>query len=43
MCETSSFTPTEEHRLRVYENRIEREISGFELNTGAGKLQNEDI
>jgi hypothetical protein len=44
-CETWSLTLTEEHRLRVFENRVPRRIFGLKGDevTGRGrKLHNEE-
>jgi hypothetical protein len=35
-CETLSFTPREEHRLRVFENRLLRRKFGPEREKGTG-------
>jgi len=46
MCETSSLTLGEEHRLRVVKNRVLRRICGPKMEEVAGgwrKLHNEDI
>jgi len=45
-CETWSFTLTEEHRLRVFENRVVRRIFGpkrEEVAEGWGRLHNEEF
>jgi hypothetical protein len=43
-CETWSLTLREEHRLRVYENRVLRRIFGiFEMRGGWRKLHNEEL
>jgi len=45
-CKTWSFTMKEEHRLRVFENRVLRRIFGPKRNeeTGEwGKLENEEL
>jgi hypothetical protein len=45
-CETSSLTLSEEHRLRVLENRVLRRISGpkrDEVTGGWRKLHNEEL
>jgi len=36
-CETWSFTLTEEHRLRVSENRVLRRIFGSKREGGCGR------
>jgi hypothetical protein len=38
-CETWSLTLREEHRLRVYENRILRKIFGAKRDEVTGKLR----
>jgi hypothetical protein len=45
-CETWSLTLREEHRLRVFENRVLRRIFGpkwDEVTGGWRKLQNEEL
>jgi hypothetical protein len=45
-CETSSLTLREEHRLRVFENRVPRRILGLrrdEVTGGWRKLHNEEL
>jgi hypothetical protein len=45
-CETWSLTLREEHRLRVFENRVLRRIFGpkrNEVTGGWGKLHNEEL
>jgi hypothetical protein len=45
-CETWSLTLREEHRLRVFENRVLRRIFGLkrdEVTGGWTKLHNEDL
>jgi hypothetical protein len=45
-CETSSLELREEHRLRVFENRVLRRISGpkrHEVTGGWRKLHNEEL
>jgi hypothetical protein len=45
-CETWSLTLREEHRLRVFENRVLRRISGpkrDEITGGWRKLHNEEL
>jgi hypothetical protein len=45
-CETWSLTLREEHRLRVFENRVLRRIAGlkrYEVTGGWRKLSNEEI
>jgi hypothetical protein len=45
-CETSSFTLREEHRLRVFKNRVLRRIFGPKRDEVTGewrKLHNEEI
>jgi hypothetical protein len=45
-CETWSLTLREEHRLRVFENRVLRRIFGLkrdEVMGGCQKLQNEEL
>jgi hypothetical protein len=45
-CETSSLTLREEHRLRVFENRVLRRIFGpkrDEVTGGWRKLHNEEL
>jgi hypothetical protein len=45
-CETWSLTLREEHRLRVFENRMPRRIFGpkrDEVTGGWGKLHNEEL
>jgi len=45
-CETWSLTLREEHRLRVYENRVLRGIFGPRRDEGTGecrKLHNEEL
>jgi hypothetical protein len=44
-CETWSLTVREEHRLRVFENRMLRRIFGPKGNEvmGAGKTHNEEL
>jgi hypothetical protein len=45
-CETLSFTLREEHRLRVFENRVLRRIFGpkrDEVTGGWRKLHNEEL
>jgi hypothetical protein len=45
-CETCSFTLREEHRLRVFENRVLRGILGpkmDEVTGGRRKLHNEEL
>jgi hypothetical protein len=45
-CETWSFTLKEEHRLRVFENRVLRKIFGSksdEVTGGWRKLHNEEL
>jgi hypothetical protein len=45
-CETWSLTLREEHRLRVFENKVLRRISGpkrDEVTVGWGKLHNEEL
>jgi hypothetical protein len=45
-CETWSLTSREEHRLRVFENRVRRRIFGpkrDEVTGGWGKLHNEEL
>jgi hypothetical protein len=45
-CETSSLTLREEHRLRVFENRVLRRIFGPKKNEVTGgwrKLHNEEL
>jgi hypothetical protein len=45
-CETSSLTQGEEHRLRVFENRMVRRIFGpkrEEVAEGWGRLQNKEL
>jgi hypothetical protein len=45
-CETWSLTLREEHRLRVFENRVLRRIFGpkrDEVTGGWGKLHNEEL
>jgi hypothetical protein len=45
-CETWSLTLREEHRLRVFENRVLRNIFGpkrDEVAGGWGKLDNEEV
>jgi hypothetical protein len=46
MCETWSLTLREEHRLRVFENRVQRKIFGRKTEEVAGdwrRLHNEDL
>jgi hypothetical protein len=46
MYETSSFTLREEHRLRVFENRVLRRIFGLKRDEGTGgwrELHNEEL
>jgi hypothetical protein len=46
MCETSSLTLWEEHRLRVFENRVLRRIFGPKRDEVMGeckKLHNEEL
>jgi hypothetical protein len=44
-CESSSLTSREEHRLRVFENRVLRRIFGpkREVTGGWRKLHNEEL
>jgi hypothetical protein len=45
-CETWSLTLKEEHRLRVFENRVLRRIFGLKSNEVTGewrKLHNEEL
>jgi hypothetical protein len=45
-CETWSLTLREEHRLRVFENRVLRKIFGLKRDEGkggCGKLHNEEL
>jgi hypothetical protein len=45
-CETWSLTLREEHRLRVFENRVLRRIFGLKRDEVTGewrKLQNEEL
>jgi hypothetical protein len=45
-CETWSLLLSEEHRLRVFENRVLRRIYGpkeVEVRGGWGKLHNEEL
>jgi hypothetical protein len=45
-CETWSLTLREEHRLRVFENRVERRIFGLKRDEVTGelrKLHNEEL
>jgi hypothetical protein len=45
-CETWSLTLREEHRLRVFENRVLRGIcgpKGYEVTGGWRKLRNEEL
>jgi hypothetical protein len=45
-CETLSLTVREEHRLRVFENRVMRKIFGLKRNEVTGgwrKLHNEEL
>jgi hypothetical protein len=45
-CETWSFTLTEEHRLRVFVNRVLRRIFGHKMEEVAGgwrRLHNEEL
>ena len=45
-CETWSFTPREEHRLRVFESRVLRRIFGPKRDEVTGewrKLHNEEL
>jgi hypothetical protein len=45
-CETWSLTLREEHRLRVFENRVLRRIFGLKRDEGTGdwrKLHNEEL
>jgi hypothetical protein len=45
-CETWSLTLREEHRVRVFENRVLRRISGpkrYEMTGGWRKLHNEEL
>jgi hypothetical protein len=45
-CETWSLTLREEHRLRVFENRVSRRIFGLkrdEVTGGWRKLHNEEL
>jgi hypothetical protein len=45
-CETWSLTVREEHKLRVFENRVLRRIFGLkrdEVTGGWGKLHNEEL
>jgi hypothetical protein len=45
-CETCSLTLREEHRLRVFENKVLRRIfrpNGDEVTGGWGKLNNEEL
>jgi hypothetical protein len=45
-CETSSLTLREEHRLRVFENRVFRRIFGPKRDEETGgwrKLHNEEV
>jgi hypothetical protein len=45
-CETWSLTPREEHRLRVFENKVLRKIFGpkrDEVTGGLRKLHNEEL
>jgi hypothetical protein len=42
-CETWSLTLREEHRLRVFENRVLRRIFGDEVTGGCRKLHNEEL
>jgi hypothetical protein len=45
-CETWSLTPREEHRLRVFENRVLRRIFGPQMDEVTGewrKLHNEEL
>jgi hypothetical protein len=46
ICETWSLTLREEHRLRVFENRVLRRIFGLKVNemtVGWRKLHNEEL
>ena len=45
-CETRSLTPREEHRLRVFENRVLRKVFGSKRDGVTGewrKLHNEEL
>jgi hypothetical protein len=42
-CETWSLTLREEHRLRVFENRVLRRIFGPNRDEVTGKLHNEEL
>jgi hypothetical protein len=45
-CETSSLTVREEHKLRVFENRVLRRIFGLKRDVVTGgwrKLHNEEL
>jgi hypothetical protein len=42
-CETSSFTPREEHRLRVFESRVLRRIFEPKREGGWRKLNSEEL
>jgi hypothetical protein len=42
-CETWPLTLREEHRLRVFENRVLRRIFGDEVTGGWRKLHNEEL
>jgi hypothetical protein len=45
-CETWSLTLREEHRLRMFENRILRKVFGLKMDEGTGewrKLHNEEL
>jgi hypothetical protein len=45
-CETSSLILREEHRLRVFENRVLRRIFGFKMDEVTGewrKLHNKEL
>jgi hypothetical protein len=45
-CETASLTPREEHRLRVFENRVLRRIFGPKWDEVRGewrRLHNEEL
>jgi hypothetical protein len=42
-CETWALTLREEHRLRVFENRVLRRIFGLKRDEVTGKLHNEEL
>jgi hypothetical protein len=45
-CESCSFTPTDEHKLKVFENRVLRYMFGFKREEVGGEsrvLHNENL